>query len=707
MGGEKMKAVFSGTISALLVLALGLVTLNCASQTNSECSRPRPDWSIGQKTFTFTIPLSLLTQAVEFLGLKLPTIAPLVIPDVEITLHTKFHGSASLLCDSCCDGLTMSADLHLFAPDGTWIETIPPQRVGFGTTVRVIDNLVDQSEKDEDKEKCAVRGTFEYAEKNLRVTLVFAGGLISLPLSDTTGEGEAKVLVSYGCRPDMDGPPVIVSWPRDLVVPIGGEVRFSVVAEVPTRKTWLTLEGEPTPRPTLTFEAVSGKEGVTIEITNDHYEDGKFVYGGEGVVRVAPGASVRDGETEEITIRVEDPQGRYDSKSMTLRFVENHPPKAISGGEMISHSQCVAPVRFAATDPDLPENFGYKLYFLWHDFGLWNCSEAINLYSAVLRLGFAPLTPRCSDTRCELDFSCEHLYCPVPQGKYVFPFTVVEYNPWSEQFGFSDQGSWTLTVNNRRPVVTLSPYEVTARPGETIQATICATDPDGDVIETVVSDAGEVVIKDSEKGRVCGTWSWTVPNPREIDGTRRFLYPAPWYLIRFRATDSFGESGVGYLFVRVLTDLPPKVYDAYALVPRGGSGGAWAYVEDLDSPSVSVFVGNVPSGLSVSAKVEDDYVNPGFGGFMVEFQVSANQSLCDGEYSIPFTLVDSEGNSSSATLHVRVFGNRPPQVRGELQGEATVTLYPDRVQVSPVVLRGEVFDPDGDPVFVEAPGILV
>jgi hypothetical protein len=46
-------------------------------------------------------------------------------------------------------------------------------------------------------------------------------------------------------------------------------------------------------------------------------------------------------------------------------------------------------------------------------------------------------------------------------------------------------------------------------------------------------------------------------------------------------------------------------------------------------------------------------------------------------------------------------------VRGELQGEATVTLYPDRVQVSPVALRGEVFDPDGDPVFVEAPGILV
>jgi hypothetical protein len=65
---------------------------------------------------------------------------------------------------------------------------------------------------------------------------------------------------------------------------------------------------------------------------------------------------------------------------------------------------------------------------------------------------------------------------------------------------------------------------------------------------------------------------------------------------------------------------------------------------------------------------------------------------------------DLKGLEDSDVLDV-VGGNRPPQVRGELQGEATVTLYPDRVQVSPVVLRGEVFDPDGDPVFVEAPGI--
>jgi hypothetical protein len=67
---------------------------------------------------------------------------------------------------------------------------------------------------------------------------------------------------------------------------------------------------------------------------------------------------------------------------------------------------------------------------------------------------------------------------------------------------------------------------------------------------------------------------------------------------------------------------------------------------------------------------------------------------------------DLKGLEDSDVLDV-VGGNRPLQVRGELQGEGTVTLYPDRVQVSPVVLRGEVFDPDGDPVFVEAPGILV
>ena len=72
---------------------------------------------------------------------------------------------------------------------------------------------------------------------------------------------------------------------------------------------------------------------------------------------------------------------------------------------------------------------------------------------------------------------------------------------------------------------------------------------------------------------------------------------------------------------------------------------------------------------------------------------------------------DLKGLEDSDVLDV-VSGNRPPQVIDEhnrvireLYGEATVTLYPDRVQVSPVVLRGEVFDPDGDPVFVEAPGI--
>jgi hypothetical protein len=74
---------------------------------------------------------------------------------------------------------------------------------------------------------------------------------------------------------------------------------------------------------------------------------------------------------------------------------------------------------------------------------------------------------------------------------------------------------------------------------------------------------------------------------------------------------------------------------------------------------------------------------------------------------------DLKGLEDSNVLDI-VGGNRPPQVRDEhnrvireLYGEATVTLYPDRVQVSPVALRGEVFDPDGDRVFVEAPGILV
>ncbi|MGC9019560.1 MAG: hypothetical protein ACP5LJ_07720, partial [Candidatus Bipolaricaulaceae bacterium] len=62
-----------------------------------------------------------------------------------------------------------------------------------------------------------------------------------------------------------------------------------------------------------------------------------------------------------------------------------------------------------------------------------------------------------------------------------------------------------------------------------------------------------------------------------------------------------------------------------------------------------------------------------------------------------------EGRSSAIFT---IPGNQPPQARPpELRGETTVTLTPTGVVFSPVVVRGEVFDPDGDQLFVKAPGI--
>jgi len=74
---------------------------------------------------------------------------------------------------------------------------------------------------------------------------------------------------------------------------------------------------------------------------------------------------------------------------------------------------------------------------------------------------------------------------------------------------------------------------------------------------------------------------------------------------------------------------------------------------------------------------------------------------------VPFIVTDPDGNTGQATLTVHVVGNRPPLARlPELRGETTVTLTPQGIIRSPVAMRiPEVWDPDGDHIFVEAPGI--
>jgi hypothetical protein len=243
----------------------------------------------------------------------------------------------------------------------------------------------------------------------------------------------------------------------------------------------------------------------------------------------------------------------------------------------------------------------------------------------------------------------------------------------------------TVEVPNRPPsFARLESLKI--RPGEKVSLTVSASDPDGDTV-TLEKILGPGDFSPGRRGS--GTWSWT-PS-----------YSSPWRFVGFKATDPCG--GIAYLFVPLLW--PPLVSNPHVWVPRGGTAAFTVYVSDPDSSNHTFQFHSLPSGIEIEKpeKAESPSYYGTYFGNIYRFEIKAN--VCDGDYSIPFTVTDPDGLSAEGVLTVHVFGNRPPQVRGELQGEATVTLYPDRVQVSPVVLRGEVFDPDGDPVFVEAPGI--
>lgn len=118
--------------------------------------------------------------------------------------------------------------------------------------------------------------------------------------------------------------------------------------------------------------------------------------------------------------------------------------------------------------------------------------------------------------------ACHYVLCswplyPIPPGSYVFPFSVVEYKRWAtdlkdpNNYGFIDSGTWTLIVNNQRPVVTVSPTEVKVNPGDTVAATVTATDPDGDRITLTKISGPESFPQVTGKGSVSGEYIWTVP----------------------------------------------------------------------------------------------------------------------------------------------------------------------------------------------------
>ena len=650
----------------------------------------------------------------------LPPGVGLLIPDVTVNLRTEFHGYAWAYCDaSCCPNACLYMGTDLLLEGEARLDSVPPLAAGFTAIIPVVSRLPDRYDPnqlcakpepcDTDLSRCAIYTTWSYTEKNFQVTLSLpvVGKVLSLPLADSSGVGLVSCQAYVGCE-DYETYPVLVSWPQEVVVPIGGEAHFAVVATMfTTSHPILPVVGAPPYDRPLHYQlSPSGYPGVSLTITDDRKENGKIIPGGQGTIRVEEGAPIPDGATETIIITVIDrATGKMDRRSMTVRYVRNHPPKAIDGSLTISHWEygCFGPVRYKAYDPDLPENFGFDLCFVSLGFPKgWSCD-----FSSYL-LPFSPgcLQPRCQGKTCEFSFSCLYERCswpnfPIPHGTYEFPFSVVEYkrgaiNPKEpEDYGFADAGKWTLVVNNQPPKVTVEPAEIRLVPGQSVSALVGAEDPDGDRITLGMTSGPGSFPTVSGVGKAWGTWRWTVPS---------FIRSYSAYA-SFVAKDPCGGVGYGFLYLRTVN--PPQAHDAHAIVSRGGSSEAYAYVEDPDSPWVSVSVGSVPPGLSVHASVEDDPFAPGLGGFMVVFRVAADPTLCEGVYTIPFTVTDPDGLSSSATLHVRVVGNRPPVASPPvMRGETTVVFTPEGVVRTPVVFqRIEVWDPDGDPVTIEGYGI--
>jgi hypothetical protein len=705
------------------VFLLGIPLLGQAPQNCGDLQGCKVvDCETGFESTAITIPLGAVYSLLNAISCIinpatcgsaiLEIAAGLTIPDLEIELKRDVAINFGVSCnEGCCPGGRLYATASVYLGGETEPVGIPPTRARVMGSVSC--TVGDNSKDDGNPGLCKILvSNYQIPTSGVKVSLVFLGNFVWEIVSTESIPGTAKMAsctVSYGCQETRNLPPDL-AVPSPLKVSAGQITIIPVSARDPDGDlVWIYIPSTTWDGAALYYDRELG--AYVVYIPSDYQgppspEFGMWAYD----LRPEALFHVEEGQSPSECLYYHEV-----STWFQLEIVANHPPIAISSSERISHwgiegepgapgyFDCFGRVEYKAFDRDLPAgNFGFKLYFIPGRFAEnWDCSSDVDLF-------WLPTTPGlfadCQGQVCSRVLSCSYP-CrspdyPIRPGKYDFPFAVVEYKMDAmnlkapENYGFSDAGEFTLIVNNSPPVVAVEPEEMRVRPGDTVVALVSAWDEDNDEV-TLKKAAGVGSFAEVRgRGRVRSTYTWSVPS-----NTRPFSY-----YISFVAKD---HQDVAYGFLHIRTVTPPKVYDAYAVVPRGGSGGAWAYVEDPDSPSVSVFVGNVPSGLSVSARVEDDYVNPGFGGFMVEFQVSADQSLCDGEYSIPFTLVDSEGNSSSATLHVRVFGNRPPQVRGELQGEATVTLYPDRVQVSPVALRGEVFDPDGDRVFVEAPGILV
>ena len=247
-----------------------------------------------------------------------------------------------------------------------------------------------------------------------------------------------------------------------------------------------------------------------------------------------------------------------------------------------------------------------------------------------------------------------------------------------------------------------APRLVTIGQGEQVQITVGGTDPDGDLVGVYVEDPryGRFVSREERFGSSASYVDLTYEPPNPCwTGRDAFVF---W------VCDAQGHAAQGRVEIKVnRVYKPPQV----SVTPEGtvdvrkgetvqfafsvsdpdfDCGGDYIACFLKDKPSQGWVVGDLPVFIS--------------GPFTIKTTYRAAPNAC-GQDSFTVECVDRGRKTGQATAWVNIV-NRPPQARPpELVGKTMVTLAPDGPKYGPVVMRAEIWDPDGDPVFVEAPGV--
>lgn len=306
----------------------------------------------GRDTTSFTIPLSPIAGLIP----KITSVVGLVIPDVEITLDGRLYGTMIVTkCpDPCCfPGRTLCAATDILLSGKTEPIGLPPTPASVTNVLRVLE-VEDNKDGDKNPVSCEITADFSVPVGGVRVDLVFLGNVV-LPLHGSAiGEVTGSAIVSCSCEGKPNAPPGL-SLPAVVTVPIGGETRFLFSVKDPDNDpVWVF-----TPRTpdwlTVTFDLQKGESVVRAARDAPANE--------EAAVNIV----VYDLKPGEVVVDRPKP-GQFYHKVLyyfTVKIVANQPPIAISGSRTISHGEgCYGPVEYRAYDRDLPENFGFDLYFI-------------------------------------------------------------------------------------------------------------------------------------------------------------------------------------------------------------------------------------------------------------------------------------------------------------------------------------------------------